>query len=59
MDKGLLFYILLLLWLVFGLWGQWPAAGTGSSRFYPAGGTLLLFILILILGWSQFGPPIK
>lgn len=59
MDKGLLFYILMLLWLVLGLYVSWPAQGAGASRFGIVGGQLLLFLLILILGWHNFGPPIK
>jgi len=41
----------MLLWLVFGLWSNWPAPR-------PIGGTLLLFILLVILGWKVFGPPV-
>jgi hypothetical protein len=42
----------MLLWLVFGVWQNWPnIQGFG-------GGNLLLFILLLILGWHSFGPPI-
>jgi hypothetical protein len=59
MTIGLAFWILMLLWLVFGLWWSWP--GAPQSRFYaffPAAGTLLIFILFLLLGWHAFGPPI-
>jgi cbb3-type cytochrome oxidase subunit 3 len=61
MSKDLLFYILMLFWLVFGLWAYWPAAGApaGPARYGPIGNQLLLFVLILILGWHAFGPPIK
>lgn len=55
MSFSLVYWILMLLWLVLGLWGQWPATG---GNFRPLGGTLLLFILLVILGWSQFGPPV-
>lgn len=53
MTLGLLYWILMLLWLVFGLWTNWPLG------VRPAGGHLLLFILLLILGWQVFGAPIK
>jgi hypothetical protein len=59
MTIGLAFWILMLLWLVFGLWWSWP--GTAQSPYYhwfPAAGTLLIFILFLLLGWHAFGPPI-
>lgn len=45
MGIGLVFWVLMLLWLVFGLWWNWPAAG--SPAFAPIGNTLLLFILFL------------
>jgi hypothetical protein len=53
MSFGLLFWILMILWLVFGLWTNWPAAVQG--QYGPFGGNLLLFILLLLLGWAVFG----
>jgi hypothetical protein len=55
MSFALVFWILMLLWLVFGLWSNWPV---GAGAVKPLGGTLLLFILLLLLGWKVFGPPI-
>ena len=52
MTLALMFWILMLLWLVFGVWSAWP-------NVQAAGGTGLLFFLLLILGWAQFGSPIK
>lgn len=51
MTFGLCYWILMLVWLVFGLWSTWPI-GKGST------GTLLLFVLLVLLGWKVFGPPI-
>jgi hypothetical protein len=53
MTLGLAFWILMLIWLVFGFWQyrttpNWPNAG----------GDLLLFILLLLLGWHAFGAPL-
>ena len=52
MTLGLMFWILMLLWVVLSLavhyypgWGPWP-------------GTILLFLLFLCLGWKVFGAPI-
>lgn len=53
MTIGLVFWILMLLWLVFGLWSRWPI-----GNFNALGGDLLLFILLLLLGWRAFGAPI-
>jgi hypothetical protein len=57
MSIGLVFWILMLLWLVFGLWQNWP--GVQAGQWHPLGGSLLLFILLLLLGWHAFGPPIR
>jgi flagellar biosynthesis/type III secretory pathway M-ring protein FliF/YscJ len=51
MTMGLLFWILMLLWLLFGLWSNWP-------NYRPLGNNLLLFILLHLLGWKAFGAPI-
>lgn len=52
MTLGLAFWILMLVWLVFGLVWNRPnnAIGFGSA--------LLPFFLFLLLGWSVFGAPL-
>lgn len=52
MSMGLAFWILMLIWLVVGglqwnghVWASW-------------GGSLLTFILFLLLGWHVFGAPL-
>ena len=57
MPIGLLFWILMLLWLVFGLWQN--MANFRGGNYYPFGGNLLLFILLVILGWAVFGAALK
>ncbi len=52
MPMGLMFWILMLIWLVFSLWSSWP-------NHVLVGGNLLVFILFLLLGWHAFGSPIK
>lgn len=52
MSYGLLYYILLLFWLVFGIWWGWDA---GYRAFGP---NILLFVLFLLIGMKLFGPPI-
>ncbi len=54
MSLGLVFWILMLLWLLFGFAVYRGIAGT----YGWAGNSLLLFILLLLLGWHAFGPPI-
>ncbi len=54
MSLSLIFWILMLLWFVFGVWSNWPNGGNPRAW----GGSLLEFLLFLILGWHAFGPPI-
>jgi len=51
-SLGLIFWILMLIWAVFGF------AGPRLGPWAPIGSTVLLFVLLLILGWSQFGAPV-
>jgi hypothetical protein len=57
MSFALVYWILMLFWIAFGLWSNWPATGTVGG-FRSLGNTLLLFILLLLLGWKIFGPPV-
>jgi hypothetical protein len=51
-TKGILFWVLMILWLVFGLWVAYPV---GTLMGFNA----LLFILLGLLGWAVFGPAIQ
>lgn len=56
MPIGLLFWLLMVLWLLFGMVIYWPADQSGGPRaFFPMGGNLLLFVLLFLLGWKAFG----
>lgn len=55
MAIGLLFWILMLIWLVFGSVRDWPAPGT---RPWPIVGLGLQWILFAIIGWQLFGPAL-
>jgi hypothetical protein len=54
MTMGLAFWILMLVSLVFGFF-----ASRLVGPYGPIGSNLLLFILLLLLGWQVFGAPIK
>jgi len=56
MSLGLIYWLCMLIWLVFGLWTNWPVSAANAR---PIGGTVLLFILLLVIGWAVFGSPIK
>lgn len=55
MTFGLIFWILMLLWLVYGLWGYWTPQ-SGPAIWWGHGG--FLFILFLLIGWRVFGAPV-
>jgi hypothetical protein len=55
MTIGFIFWLLMLLWAVFGIYRSWPSGPTP----WVWGGDLVLFILLFLLGWHVFGWPIK
>ena len=58
MQKSLLFWILMLFWLLAGVWAVWPVGGA-IVAYAPIGWGLVLFILIGLLGWKVFGAPLQ
>lgn len=48
MPKGILFWVLMVLWVVLG-------AYFGRSDWRWGGAALLLFFLLFLLGWQVFG----
>lgn len=54
MTIGLAYWILMFLWLF--NWGYWSFNGQTSLSWH--GNNFLLFVLFVILGWHDFGPPI-
>jgi hypothetical protein len=55
MTRGLIFWILMLIWFVFAL----AVFGGFAGHYGPVGNNLLTFILFLLLGWQVYGPPVK
>lgn len=53
MTLQLIFWILMLFWLI-GVF-----AGPRLGTWAPAGSNIVLFVLLLILGWATFGQPIQ
>ncbi len=56
MPVGILFWVLMLLWLVFGLY---PFVVAEPNPRLVRGGNLLIFILFAVLGWQVFGAAVK
>ena len=57
MTMELFFWILMLLWLVLGLYNNYTPGQ--PYPFRVAGWNLLQFVLFGLLGWKVFGPPIR
>jgi hypothetical protein len=57
MTIGFLFWLLMILWLIFGLYWSWPAT-PAPAAFWPIGGHFVLWVLLFLLGWKVFGFPI-
>jgi len=56
MPKGILFWVIMLLLLLGGLGGYFWAGGLGLMW---GGCGLILWIVIALIGWQVFGPPIQ
>jgi hypothetical protein len=55
MTRGLLFWVLMVVWFVF-----WLAVFGGLvGRYGAEGSNVLLFILFGLLGWQVYGPPVR
>jgi hypothetical protein len=54
MTRSLLFWVLMILWLLFGAIIAWH-----PYTYQTVGGGLLQFVLFALIGWQIFGPPVK
>lgn len=60
MTRGLIFWVLMLIWFVFGLVIAFsPGTLGGYAHIGSGANTLLLFILFVLLGWQVYGPPVR
>jgi hypothetical protein len=55
MSLGLAFYVLLLIWGVFGILSH---IGFTPGIWGATTNAVLLFVLFLLLGWQTFGAPL-
>jgi hypothetical protein len=56
MTFGLLFWILMILWVIYGF--GYRSSPTAFGAWGWAGDWLLLFVLFALLGWRVFGPAL-
>ena len=54
MSISLLFWVIFIVYIVFGFYSNWPASGKGTA----IGGHLVVCILLALLGWAVFGAAI-
>jgi hypothetical protein len=52
MTVAMLFWVLMIVWLFFGVWAWWPLSRVNAPNF-------LLWFLLFLLGWGTFGFPIR
>jgi hypothetical protein len=57
MPMGVLFWMLMILWLLLGFWWHSPEFKEGKYGIF--GGNLLLFVLLGLLGWKVFGSVLQ
>ncbi len=57
MPIGLLFWLLMVLWILFGLY--WQRTDIQGGNYGILGGNLLLFVLLALIGWKVFGPVLQ
>lgn len=55
MTRGLIFWVLMLIWFVF----QIGLLGGFISGPWVRGSAVLDFVLFLLLGWQVYGPPVR
>jgi hypothetical protein len=60
MTRGLIFWVLMLIWFVFGLVINFGGQSTfgGALHVATTANDILLFVLFVLLGWNVFGPPV-
>ncbi len=53
MPAGMIFWLLMILWFIFGLGGNFYEGPFRNRILF--GGNLLLFVLLFLVGWKLFG----
>jgi hypothetical protein len=57
MPIGILFWLILILWFLFGLYWNWPREGGAPVGFL--GSQIMFLILFGLIGWKLFGPVLQ
>ena len=59
MPRGIIFWVLMIIWLVFGMVINFGAQGFGIAHYGTIANSLLEFVLFALLGWQVYGPAIR
>lgn len=57
MSVGFIYWLLMILWLIFGFVWYWPR-GDAKPAYPNISGHFMLFVLLFLLGLSVYGFPI-
>jgi len=58
MSYSLAYWIVMFLWLIFGIWQVYPDQPGQPLNRKLIGGTLMAFVLFLLIGLNNFGKPL-
>ena len=56
MTRGTIFWVIMILLLIGGVFVNWPHGGVAP---YPLAYGLVEWVLLALLGWNVFGPAVK
>lgn len=54
MSKGILFWVLMIIWLIFGSYVGY----SGGLTWVHTSGSLLPWLCVALTGWQVFGSPV-
>jgi hypothetical protein len=54
MTRGNAFWVIILILVLFS-----GAAYAGFGREYSGAGNLIILVLLVLLGWDEYGPPFR
>lgn len=57
MPIGILFWVIMIVWFLFGLYSHRSDFRGGNYEY--AVGNLMLFVLLGLIGWKVFGPLLR
>jgi hypothetical protein len=59
MPIGILYWVIYVIAVLFSGWAYWPAAApgapAGAPNFRPLGAVFVIFVLLFLIGWHDFG----